>query len=172
MAVNIYPVSPVQRPGEQCPNAVELGDIVPSDTILPDVLGVEDALARGQDLTGIDRLDQKVVYPLSDGVLHQFFCFALCDHNHGNIGIDFPKFGQRRKAIPPGHHLIQQDHVEGTFSNQRHRIVSVCDRGHPVSPFGQKNNVRLQQVNFVVYPENLSFRFHTDLLLPPLPPHW
>ena len=61
--------------------------------------------------------------------------------------------------IEPGHLLIEEQCIERFAHHGPHRILTRGHTGDIVTAFGEKDDVRLQQVDLVIGPENPSSHF-------------
>lgn len=65
-----------------------------------------------------------------------------------------PQDAQDLQAVAAGHLLVEQDEVVQVLAHQLQRIVAIRDGVDVIAPRLQKEQVRLQQVDLVVDPED------------------
>ena len=110
-----------------------------------------------QDLHRVDRLDEVVGDLAADGLVHDVLFLALGNHDDGHIGLhDFDAL-QGHKAADTRHVLVEDDEVEDLAAQGIEGVTSVGDRFHLVALVLEEQDVGLQQVDFVVGPQNSFF---------------
>ena len=121
----------------------DFGDNLP----LMDVL-----LQRQQNLRGIDGLDEVVGNLGADGLVHDVLLLALGAHHNGRGGLYLLDILERFESAETGHHLIEEDEVEGFLTAFFNGVVAVADGYHFVAFLLEEKDVGLEQFNLVVYP--------------------
>ena len=113
-----------------------------------------------QDLVGVDRLDQVIADFGADGFLHDVLLLTLGDHDDRQMRPLVLDAGEGFQPVQTRHLLIQKDQIEYLHSELFQRFNSAVDRRH-VKPFAFKEQeVRLQQINFVVGPKDAWSSLH------------
>ena len=128
-------------------------------------LAVDVLLERQQDLRGIDGFDEVVGNLAPDGLIHDVLLFALGNHDDGRRGCCLLDALQGLQSADARHVLIEKDEVIGLFTTAVEGIVSVGDGIYGISFLLQEEDVRLQQVNFVVNPKQLIFCHNSSFFI-------
>jgi hypothetical protein len=118
----------------------------------------------------VHRLYQEIVNLAEVGVVHQRLFGRFRDHNNRQRRVHGFKLVQRLDAVHPHHYLVQQDGVEGALLHQRHGVRAVGERRHAVTAILQELDLRFQEVDLVVDPQDFgaSFLVHITACLPVL----
>ena len=119
-------------------------------------MGLEETLQGQKDLRRPDRLDQVVVDSLPDRLVHQRLGFVLGHEHDRNEGIPLLDRLQRGEAAQAGHRLVQQHHVELLPRRAGHRVGAVRDGGDVIALGFEKEDMRLQEVDLIIGPEDFS----------------
>jgi len=72
------------------------------------------------------------------------------------------QFREGFQARQSRHMLIQEDDIEQLATAQFNGIPSVIDTLHPVSLLVQKKYIGFQQVNLIIYPEEMCFAHYYE----------
>ena len=163
---------PVVRTGvrvQALVEAVDLADVPAHGGRADDAAGVQQPLDDQEYLRGDHRLDEIVVDLLPDGVFHQALFLGFRDHHHRQMRADLLDFLQRGQAVLARHHFVQEHQVVRLPPDRFDRIVAGHDAIDTEALALQKEDMRPQGVDFVIDPQNASFRFgcrhHPDSLV-------
>jgi hypothetical protein len=148
------PLPPTHLRGAALLQLTEPRHEVPRQPLLPDAGPLEQARHDREHLTGIHRLDQVVLQPNPDGLVHGAGFLALGHHDHGHRGIDGADLADQLEAPLPRKLLVQQDHAVRLAPQQRNGVVAVRRRLHLVPLLPEEQDVRLQRLDLVVHPED------------------
>jgi hypothetical protein len=152
--VRIHPAVVIQRVERRRIDVAELRYVIACNLSLGQLVALQDAAHRGQDLRRLHRLQQVVVGTPPDRLIHDVFLFALGHHDDRNVAVDLPDLLQRLQAILAGHHLVEKHHVEGTVPNHSDGVIAVGNRRDRVAPLLEKREVGPEHLDLVVDPEN------------------
>jgi hypothetical protein len=91
------------------------------------------------------------------------FLFAFGDHHHRDLRINPFDLLQRLQPCHAGHVFVQKNNVDGGLvaADGIDRILSVAGSYHVVPFSFQINDVRLQQIDFIVHPKYLFLVYTT-----------
>ena len=120
-------------------------------------IAVEVFLYRQQYLVWIYGFYEVVGNLAAYGLVHDVFLLALGNHDYRHIGLQQLDLLQGFKTAYARHVLIEDYEVEVL---RLYHVESVAAVGHGlnlISLVFQKQNVRLQQVDFIVSPKNVFF---------------
>ena len=121
---------------------------------------VQVLLNRQQDLIGVDRLDQVIADFGADGFLHDVFLLTLGDHDDRQMRPLVLDASERLQPVQAGHLLVQKNQVKDLSPELFQRFNTAVYSRH-VKPFPfQEQEVRLQQINFVVGPKDAWSSLH------------
>ena len=126
---------------------------------------VQNLFDRQQDLVGVDGLDQVIADFRSNGLLHDVFLLALGDHDDGHVGVPGLDALQGLDPIQTGHVFVQKHHIKRLCFHLIQGFHPTVDACHVVPLLVEKQDVWLQQLNFVVGPKNLwssHLRLHSS----------
>ena len=124
-----------------------------------------DILLEGEkNLTGIDGLDEIIGYLGADGLIHDVFLLALGDHDHGCGGRYLLDALKCLQTIKSGHHLVEENKVETTFTAKVDGIVAIANGDDLIAFLFQKNDVGAQQFYLVIHPQEGSVLCHIFIL--------
>ena len=113
-----------------------------------------------QDLIGVDRLDQVIADFGADGFLHNVFLLTLGYHDDRQMRPLVLDTSERLQPVQAGHLLVQKNHVKYLSPELFERFNTAVYSRH-VKPFAlQEQEVRLQQINFVVGPKDAWSSLH------------
>ena len=127
-------------------------------------LAVQVFLDGKQNLHRVHRLNQIVGNLAADSLIHDVFLLAFRNHNHGHIGLRNLDLLQRLQSADARHILIENDEVEILLRYGVECVATVGHCGHFVAFVLQKQNMRFQEIDFVVGPENL-FLVHISVFI-------
>jgi hypothetical protein len=122
--------------------------------LLADARALENPCDHGEDLSRTRGLDQVVVYPATDGLGHRVVLFGLRDHHHPSVRVLPPEDLQNLQPPATRHLLIQEHQVVCIVPEQRESVVAVGDGIDVITPRLQEEQVRTEEVDLVVDPEN------------------
>ena len=105
-------------------------------------------------MVAVEGLDDVIGNFGANGLFHDVFLLAFGNHHHGQIGPLLLDLRQRFEARHAGHHFIQKYQIEAFVFYFIEGIRAAVYGGHVVAFFGQKQNMWLQKVNFVISPED------------------
>ena len=120
-----------------------------------DVVLVEVLFDGEEQLVGVDRLDKVVGNPVTDSLIHDALLLALGDHDDGHGGVDLLDGDQGFESGESGHILIEEDEVKSLFATAVDSVLSADDGRHVVAFLFEEEDVRLEEVDLVVSPEDL-----------------
>jgi len=104
-------------------------------------------------LVGVHGLDEIVGYLLSDGLLHDVLLLALSNHHHWGGGLKVLYALKRLKTAQTWHLLVEEHQVETAVSAHVNGIAAIAHSGHSVAFLLQKDDVGLEQLHLIVYPQ-------------------
>ena len=110
-----------------------------------------------QELIGVDGLDEVVGDLTADGLVHQLFLLALGDHDDGEEGAQLLDALQGIKACNPRHVLVEEDEVEVLGLYGFDSVGAAEDGRHFVALLLEEEDMWLEQIDFVVCPEDLIY---------------
>ncbi len=142
-----------QRRGD----ASELGAVVGRVAFGDELSGVDVFLYGKEHLVGVDRFDEVVGDLGADRLVHDVLLLAFGDHDDGGGGTQLL---DRRQGFEPRHarhHLVEYDEVVDGGAHHLDRIGTVVACVYLVSLPSQEKNVRLEQIDLVVYPQYPGF---------------
>ena len=107
----------------------------------------------GEYLAGRDRLDEIRAHVRAKGLHERRVLLALRHHHDGECGRDLAELAKRLQTTPPWHLLVEQDEIEGASTKQLGRVLGIGSRLDTEAFVAQEHAVRLQQLGFIVHPE-------------------
>src|SRR6478672_5024828 len=107
-----------------------------------------------KNLPRIDRLHEIVANVRADRFLQRRILFALRDHHDGKIRRELAHVSICFQAAFPRHLLVEQHYVECATAQHLDGVVGVRRPFDVVALRAQKYAVRLQELTFVVHPED------------------
>ena len=118
---------------------------------------VDDFFEGKQYLIGFHRFDQVVTDLRADGFIHQILFFIFGDEHHRNIFDDFqPR--KRFQSGNAGHTFIQKNYVVVVLFYFVQCIMTVGNRIYRIAFLLQEHDLRFQEIDFIVGPENFYDR--------------
>ena len=109
-------------------------------------------LQRKQNLRGIDWLYQIVGYLRTDGLIHDVLFLALGHHHNWHAGMNGLYAVQGFQPAYARHVLIEQNQVKIHLRTFVQCVKAIGHRGYVISFFLKKQDMRLEQINLIVYP--------------------
>ena len=100
----------------------------------------------------VDGLDEIVGDFRPDSLVHDVFLFALGTHHNGSSGLDVLDLLQGLQSAQSRHHFIEEDEVEGLLPAQLDGIRAIAHRGNLVTFLLQEDDMRLEELNFIIDP--------------------
>ena len=154
LRVEVGPIPPRRRGGDPLPQLAEAAREIARDVFVAQGRAGEEPGHDREHLPGTRRFDDVVVRPPSDRLVHGRFFFALRDHHHGEARGGTPDAVENLDPAQPRHPLIQQHEVVGSRREELHRVLAVHHGIDVISRGTQQHEMRTQQVDFVVHPED------------------
>ncbi len=124
------------------------------DPLLSDRRALQDARHDREDLAGAGRLHEVVVDPTADRLGHRVVLLRLRHHHDTLVRVLAAEDLEHLEPAAARHLLVEQHQVVGVLAEQLEGIVSVGDRVHVVAARLQEQQVRLEEVDFVVHPQD------------------
>ena len=157
---NGRPIRCIQSVHELHGNLAEFALVVRHGFFADQSTLVQVLLDGEQDLVGVDRLDQVIADFGADGFLHDVFLLALGDHDDRQMRPLVLDASERLQPVQAGHLLVQKNQVKD-LSPELFERFNTAVYSRDVKPFAlQEQQVRLQQINFVVGPKDAWSSLH------------
>jgi len=155
--VDIDPVLPFHPAHQAHGDLVEFGSIVARDAFAGDLAFLQDFFADEEDLAGVDRLGEIVVDLAADSLFHQRLLLVLGHHDDRQAGADILEFVERGEAVHAVEHFVEEDQIKVRIAHQFERVLGIGDRSDGIALLFQEQNMRPQQVDLVIDPQNQPF---------------
>ena len=162
--IYIHPILPRATVHDGHGYALEILLITRLGDLGNNLLAVDILLEGEKNLTGIDGLDEIIGYLGADGLIHDVFLLALGDHDHGCGGRYLLDALKCLQTIKSGHHLVEENKVETTFTAKVDGIVVIAHGDDLIAFLFQKNDVGAQQFYLVIHPQEGSVLCHIFIL--------
>ncbi len=108
---------------------------------------------RYQNLIGIDRLYEIVGNLATHSLIHNIFLLALGNHNHRRLRQALLQFREGFESGKSRHVLVEDNKVERLGKGHIERVASVIGSDKLVALVPEKQQVGLEEVDFVIGPQ-------------------
>ena len=158
-AVKVVPVVDVACLANPVADGEELLAVVALHLLGHQGIAVQVLLDRQQDLHRVHGLDKVVSDFAADGLVHDVLLLAFGDHDHGHVGLEDFDLLQSFESADAGHVLVEDDEIEVLLLQCVECVAAVGHCAHFIALAVQKQDVGLEQVDFVVGPKD-EFLIH------------
>ena len=161
----LRPCRPVEPAQVEALPALHLAHVVAGALRVLELLGVEHALAGQEHLGGVHGLDQVVRDRAPDRLVHERLLLALGDQDHRHPEVARLDLVEGLQPPQPRHHLVQQHEVVAPAPELGQGVLAVGDGRDAEALLLQELDVRAQQLDLVVRPQDVAAMFfrHGDL---------
>ena len=159
--VDVLPILPAQAVHQPHAELTEFALVIAHRLFSHQPLLIEDLLEGEEDLVRVEGLDQVIGHLGTDRLLHDVLLLALCDHHTGQVRTAFLDALQRLQSGESRHVLVEKHHIHDAFILQcLQQGRTIRETGDLVSLALQEEDVRLQQVDLIVGPEDVGSARH------------
>jgi hypothetical protein len=135
-------------------------DEIPGKALLADPVALQQAGDHREHLTRAHRLGEVIGGFGTDGVTQGVLALGLGDHHHRHGRVDLPELRHQVEAPGPRHLLVKQYHAVRLAAQQRQGVITVGRPLHRETLLLQEEDLRVEGVDLVVYPEDAARTGH------------
>ena len=126
--------------------------IVGSSRFADQSVAVQVFFQRYEYLVGVDGFNKVIGNFITYSLIHNVFLFALSDHYHRYVRLALLDSREGFETCQAGHILIEYNQVEMPRGAHIQGIASAHCRGHTITFAFKEQQVRFQEVYFIVRP--------------------